>query len=124
MSDLIKCSYCNKIHDKYEDCDAKLKHKQKHKQNYNEEYNKCYNSKNWKRVREEVLKENNYCCEICMQLGVANYKDIQVHHVIKIIDNEDLMFDKSNLIVVCRQHHREIEGKTLKEVIDYIKLQK
>ncbi|MDK2587485.1 HNH endonuclease signature motif containing protein [Romboutsia sedimentorum] len=121
MSDLIKCSYCNKIHDKYEDCEDKLKYKKSNSNEYNEKYNKCYNNSKWKRIRNEVLKDNDYCCEVCKQLEIVNYTDIQVHHITKIIDNDELMFDKSNLLVVCREHHRQIEGMNLNEISEFIK---
>ena len=59
-------------------------------------------------------------CEICMQIGVLNYEDIQVHHIDKIRDNWDRRLDKKNLICVCRDHHRTIEGMNEEEIIEYV----
>ncbi len=116
----ILCKHCLKVHEREYDCHAKTNHKRKYKIEYNKQYDKCYNSRKWKRVRTEVLKDNDYCCEVCKQLGIVNYTDIQVHHITKIIDNDELMFDKSNLLVVCREHHRQIEGMNLNEVVSYV----
>lgn len=127
MANLIKCKYCLKIHDRYVECDSKIKHKKnKQKDKYNDDrykvYNDCYNTTRWKKVREEVLKKSNYMCEICKQLGILNYEDIQVHHIEKIIDNPYKMYDEDNLLVVCRKHHREVEGMNENEIIEYVNL--
>ena len=129
MADLIKCKYCLRIHDRYVECDSKIKNKRnKQKDKYNDDrykvYNDCYNTTRWKKVREEVLKKSNYMCEICKQLGILNYTDIQVHHIEKIIDNPYKMYDEDNLLVVCRNHHRQIEGMNENEIIEYVNLLK
>ncbi|MCR1848266.1 HNH endonuclease [Paeniclostridium sordellii] len=129
MSDLVKCQHCTKIHDRDYECDEKNKHKiSKRISRYNDErykvYNDCYNTRQWKRVREEVLKDNNYMCEVCRELGKLNYIDIQVHHIDKVKNNKEKMYDKDNLIVVCRDHHRDIEGMNEKEIVEYVNLLK
>lgn len=125
MSDLIKCKYCNNIHDKYYDCDAKVKsNRLRRKYKYSNDYklyNDCYNTRKWRRLREEILKDNNYMCEICLELGKINCDDLQVHHIEKVKDNQAKMFDKNNLIVVCRGHHKQIEGMNKEELLKFIK---
>ena len=129
MSDLVKCQYCMKIHDREYECNAKSKHKRiKRINRYNDErykiYNDCYNTRQWKRVRGEVLNEANYMCEVCKELGKLNYTDIQVHHIDKVKNNKEKIYDKDNLLVVCREHHRAIEGMNEKEIVEYVNLLK
>ncbi len=120
----ILCKHCMKIHDREYECDAKKKHRRMKQQARRNDsrykvYNDCYNTTKWKKVREQVLKEANYMCEVCKEFGKFNYTDIQVHHVEKVKDNVDRMYDIDNLIVVCREHHNIIEDMTSKELIEY-----
>lgn len=122
----IKCQHCLKIHDRYHECSAKKKHKRmlqqaRRKDERYKVYNDCYNTSRWKKVREEVLKESNYMCEVCRALGKLNYTDIQVHHIEKVKDNKEKMYDKNNLLVVCREHHRDIEGMSKREILQYVR---
>ena len=41
---------------------------------------------------------------------VYNYIDVSVHHIIKVKDDEDLIFESSNLITLCRYHHELVEN--------------
>jgi 5-methylcytosine-specific restriction endonuclease McrA len=55
--------------------------------------------------------------------GIYNCEDIEVHHAVKIDDDKDLAFNSSNLITLCREHHRqadegEISFETIKGIID------
>ncbi|MDB8794283.1 HNH endonuclease signature motif containing protein [Romboutsia sp. 1001216sp1] len=121
----ILCKHCMKIHDREYECGSKKKHrrmKQQARRNDNryKVYNDCYNTSRWKKVREQVLKDANYMCEVCMELGKINYTDIQVHHVEKVKNNVERMYDIDNLIVVCREHHNIIENMTADEIINYV----
>ena len=121
----ILCKHCLKVHDREHECDAKKKHrrmKQQARRNDNryKVYNDCYNTSRWKKVREQVLKDSNYMCEVCMELGKLNHEDIQVHHVEKVKNNVEKMYDIDNLIVVCREHHNIIEEMTADEIINYV----
>ena len=127
MANLIKCQYCLKIHDREYNCIDKLKYKSKisrRRKKYmsedNKLYNKFYSSSKWIKCRDEVLRDNNYMCEICMEIGIINYTDIQVHHIEKIRDNWNRRLDKDNLICVCRNHHNIIEGMNEEEIIEYV----
>jgi 5-methylcytosine-specific restriction endonuclease McrA len=53
--------------------------------------------------------------------GIYNCEDIEVHHAIKIDENKGLAFEPSNLITLCREHHRQAdEGEIKLEVIKQI----
>lgn len=122
----ILCRYCMKIHDREFECASKKKHKRMKQQARRNDkrykvYNDCYNTMRWKKVREQVLTDANYCCEICMEIGKINYTDIQVHHIEKVKDNIEKMYDIDNLLVVCREHHRAIEGMGKREILQYMR---
>jgi 5-methylcytosine-specific restriction endonuclease McrA len=63
-----------------------------------------------------------FLCQVCLRNGIYNCEDIEVHHAIKIDDDKEFAFEPSNLITLCREHHRqadegEIPFETIKEII-------
>ena len=120
----ILCKHCLKIHDREYECDAKSKYKR--------DKNRCrknsmssdkkiidrfYSTSEWRKCREEMMKEANYLCEMCLEFGKITYNDLHVHHVVKVKDNWNKRIDKDNLIVVCPDCHRQIEDMTTNEII-------
>ena len=43
-----------------------------------------------------------------------------MHHIVKIRESWDKRLDTENLIAVCKEHHRVIEGKTRDEILKFI----
>ena len=115
---LIKCPHCLNIHDKYFKCRSKRMYESL-KSDIEEQCDRFYQSKNWRKKREEVLKESNYCCEICLSLDRVMLAN-EVHHIVKIRESWDKRLDTENLIAVCKEHHRAIEGKTREEILKFI----
>lgn len=71
--------------------------------------------KNWKQKRKKTLKRDSYKCQMCGTTPKKLGHDLDVHHIkpIRIFDEpEDANF-LENLITVCRECHREIEGKVI-----------
>ena len=66
-----------------------------------------YQSKNWQAVRDLVMCEADYICQICKR----NPAEI-VHHMIwlntKNINDVNITLNKKNLIAVCRECHAQI----------------
>jgi 5-methylcytosine-specific restriction endonuclease McrA len=63
----------------------------------------------WKRLSERYRNENPLC-EVCMLHGRTTPCD-HVHHIVPIRDCKALRLEWGNLIAVCEECHREIEGK-------------
>lgn len=69
-----------------------------------------YTSYAWNKVRSEVLKMDNYECQLCKKEGRYSHGDI-VHHIHHLKDYPELalsIYDESgerNLITVCKRHH-------------------
>ncbi|MFQ3578585.1 MAG: HNH endonuclease signature motif containing protein [Bacteroidales bacterium] len=69
----------------------------------NREYDKRY--KQW---LASVKKRDNYRCRMPY---CKNTKKLQVHHIQKWSDREDLRFDINNGITLCRYCHSKIWGQ-------------
>jgi len=69
-----------------------------------------YSSKEWKRVRKQVLEESYYICARCHRPS----KELIVHHKIKLtplnINNPDITLNTDNLIPLCINCHNIIHG--------------
>jgi 5-methylcytosine-specific restriction enzyme A len=88
-----------------------------------EQKRKFYDSGNWKRIREEAKKKNNYECQRCKRNGYTTIdtnesngkrKKIQlvVHHIKELEHHPDLALDIDNLEVQCVKCHNETHGRT------------
>ena len=108
------CSRCGKIHDANYRC------------NVNRIYRggierKLRNTYAWEQKSIEIRERANYLCEYCRSFGVFNYKDIGVHHIVKLADDPNGLLDDSNLICLCDEHHKkadrgEIDAEVLREL--------
>ena len=87
---------------------------------YNEP-NKCdSNRKDYKysKWRNSVLQRDDYKCKMC---GKSEDESIlNVHHIIRYADNEELRTDADNGITLCYECHKKIFGKE-KEFEEYFK---
>jgi len=65
----------------------------------------------WKSRRKRAMKKALYACQICKET-----KDLQVHH-----NTYERLGDEldSDMIVVCRNCHEMIHGKTFTAEINY-----
>ncbi len=105
------CVYCHKVVDEGHICPNKPTYKK-----HNEKINKFRNSPEWKRMREEIQKRDNYMCAYCFSKHRLTYIDLSVHHITFLVENWDLRLNKDNLITLCRQCHENAEkGKISKQ---------
>lgn len=76
-------------------------------------------SVSWSQVRDVVIDRDDEDCQICHE--TLDEKDRHVHHVIprRFFDNEDLANDRSNLVLLCPEHHRWMEGFSPQELFKY-----
>lgn len=75
----------------------------------------------WTLKSQEIRDRAHYLCEVCLAEGRINYKDIEVHHIVKIKDDRAGLLDNDNLICLCQEHHKkadknEIAASYLKEL--------
>lgn len=83
-----------------------------------EQKRKFYDGKEWKHIRAEVMKRDNYECQECKRQGKvfldtheyserAKRKKIKlvVDHIKELEDRPELALDEDNLEVICVQCH-------------------
>jgi 5-methylcytosine-specific restriction protein A len=64
-----------------------------------------YNTTKWRQLRKEILNEQTNC----FKCGLSkNETKLEVHHIIPPRGNEELFFDKNNLVAVCSNCHKII----------------
>lgn len=96
------CSRCGKIHDTSYKCRVGVK-----KYSYKESV--LRNTYDWHQKSEQIRKDSRYLCAICEDKGIFNTNNLEVHHIIKLKDNPELLLEDSNLICLCRAHHKQAD---------------
>lgn len=74
-------------------------------------YNHLINSKEWRELREQVLREQNGLCKWCLDRHGWVVPAEVVHHIIEVesgkteAEQRRLMFSRSNVVAICKQCH-------------------
>ena len=72
----------------------------------------------WRRVRDEVLKLDNYECQACKQNGRHRRAEV-VHHIKHLKDRPDLALSiwdgqERQLVSLCRECHEKVHPERIK----------
>lgn len=123
------CHKCFKI--------VPLRHKCPHEENLakeenltKEEIDKYYKKSEWTSIRKKVLKLHPKCarCEALVKEGRKEYNPldymygndkVDVHHIHKVRLREDLAFDISNLVPLCRHCHSFVDKHCRSGELDF-----
>lgn len=75
----------------------------------------------WTKKAKQIKDDAKGLCEVCREQGRYTYKDLEVHHIVKLKDDPDGLLDDDNLVCLCVEHHKaadrgEIEADYLKEL--------
>lgn len=105
------CSRCGKIHASNYQCNIG---RVARKHNGGTERT-LRSSWKWTEKSKEIRDKAHYMCEVCMSEGRINLSDVEVHHIIKVKDNEDLLLDNFNLICLCTTHHHQADSGELSQ---------
>lgn len=106
----LRCHHCNKSfypsngHLGMKYCSQDCRYKSKRK-NGSDKKRQSWHYRKW---RKDVLKRDNYTCQIC-----GSQKHLQTHHLIKWSDNIQLRYSVNNGQTVCKYCHSEIHGKPI-----------
>lgn len=79
----------------------------------NREYNKLINTPAWHKKSEQIRESSRYLCAVCEDKGIYNYRDIEVHHITKVVDDKTKLLDNYNLICLCKSHHKLADNDML-----------
>lgn len=100
------CSRCGRIHDANHKCYANSRNYYQH----DPEIRKFRNSTAWKKKAQEIKERDKFMCQVCLKNNIFNYKDLSVHHIQPIAENQALRLENSNLITVCEHCHKLCES--------------
>lgn len=95
------CSKCGRIHSSKEKCNAGYKEIRPY-----DEARKLRATYKWRKKSEQIRQDSKFLCSICLEEGIYNYKNIEVHHIEKIKENKQRLLDDNNLICLCKEHHK------------------
>ena len=101
---------CGKIHDRDKKC-------RKYERKTDEQ--RLRSTWAWTQKSLEVRKKAFGLCEVCRDQGDYTYKNISVHHIIKLKENPDVLLDNDLLIALCERHHEDADAGRLST--DYLK---
>lgn len=105
------CSRCGRIHSYNYKCNKGKIYK-------HNEIDKLRSSTRWTNKSIEIREASKYLCSVCLDQGILNYDNIEVHHIEKLQDRPDLLLENDNLICLCKYHHKKADnGKLEKEYL-------
>ena len=102
------CNRCGKIHPYNYQCRKYRAYNQ-----YWNEASKLRNNTAWKKLAKTIKEDSHFLCAVCLYQGVYTNEKLSVHHITKIQDAPEKIFDENNLICLCLYHHRLAENGTL-----------
>lgn len=112
---LIACGRCGKIHERGQCAEKPLStYKKKTTRQV-----MIRHSTRWQRVREQALERDCYLCRLCLEQGYINHNSLEVHHIVKIEEQEEKAYELDNLISLCSDHHKQVEDDKTKR--DYLR---
>lgn len=99
-----------------EECEAVVmaeKHKHKNKKISSDSK---ISTRKWLKVRKQAIVRDKGICVLCfLRHNRIFSKALEVHHIVKRIDDPSLMYDLDNLVTVCRECHEELEKLPVKK---------
>ena len=107
------CRYCGGFHKIGEVCPRKPKREYK-----DTRVRQIHSSYRWTEKAKKIKKRDKYLCQACLHEAVGtlrrfNPDDLEVHHIVKLKDDEDLAYEDTNLITLCSYHHKLADNGTL-----------
>lgn len=97
------CSRCGRIHDANYICREGI---ERNANKYDYEEAKLRNTYKWHTKSQFVRADSNYLCAVCLDKGIYNYNNLEVHHIIKLKQDTDKLLDDYNLICLCSNCHK------------------
>lgn len=70
-----------------------------------------YHSKEWRKVRREVLLRDKKECQVCRNFGKVTLDNLLVHHIYILEYYYNKRLDVDNLVTVCHSCHELIHNR-------------
>ena len=101
---LVSCSRCGKMHKRGYKCNVGRADRADHTAY------KTRSSWTWQKKSKEIKDKSKWLCEICKDKGYLTYNNLEVHHIVKVKDDETKAFDDYNLLCLCVEHHKQADA--------------
>lgn len=111
MSSLKYCP-CGQIHPLNYDCPVVQRKRNERFSKYKSHTDrKLRSSYPWRKKSLEIRNAANYICQVCMNKKewFSVGEPVEVHHIMRVKDNINLLLDNANLCVLCKRHHEQAE---------------
>jgi 5-methylcytosine-specific restriction enzyme A len=97
---LKSCIYCSNYHQRGEDCPRKpVRIKEA------TSISKFRSGARWRKKSLEIRTLDLYLCQHCKSVGIYNFMNLEVHHIIPIAKDWNKRLENENLITLCSQCH-------------------
>lgn len=67
----------------------------------------------WKKKSKAIREKAHHLCEVCLDCGELTYDYVEVHHIVSVKHDDTKKLDDTNLIAVCKEHHKQAEDGRL-----------
>ena len=101
---LVSCSRCGKMHKRGFKCNAGRADR------VDQEAYKMRSSWEWQKKSREIKDKSRWLCAICKDNGYYNHRALEVHHIVKVRDDNTKAFDDYNLLCLCVEHHKQADA--------------
>lgn len=106
------CSKCGKIHDTRYKCNIGRIYQSTRERELRSKYI-------WSKKSQEIRDKADHLCEVCRDNNIYTYDNVEVHHIEKLKDREDLFLDDFNLVCLCQEHHKKADSNEIDK--DYLR---
>lgn len=106
------CSKCGRIHSSNYECNVGRTFTGGNERKLRSTYS-------WTKKSLEIRERANHLCEVCRAMGIFTYNNIEVHHIIKVKDDESQLLNDENLICLCEEHHKQADRNEIDK--DYLR---
>ena len=115
------CRYCGRIHPRGYECAKKPPPERYSRNRGNKE--RFRSSSAWQSTRRAIVFRDMGVCQICLEGGYYNSKELEVHHITPLEADFTMRLEKRNLITLCSYHHKqadsgEIEAEKLRAMAE------
>lgn len=101
---LVSCSRCGRMHARGFKCNVGRADRA------DKEAYTTRSSWAWQKKSKEIKDRCGWLCEICKDQGYYNHRALEVHHIVKVKDDETKAFDDFNLLCLCTDHHKQADA--------------
>lgn len=105
---LKSCPYCGRVHAIGIDCGCKPKRKKE-----DTERTKLRTCRQWDKIRSAARERDGNLCRVCLAECIITVDNLEVHHIVPLVESPDKAYDLDNVITLCVKHHKVADAGKL-----------